>query len=126
MLRYLSIIPFTMRSALQDVELDGQLIKAGEAVSLLIQAANRDPDGWPDPDVLDLTRAAGGQLAFGHGIHQCLGQQLARVELQVALPALFDRFPTLRLAGPAQDMPMRTQASIHGVNRLLVGWSSSV
>jgi len=124
LLRYLSIIPFTMRSALAEVELDGQLITAGETVSLSIQAANRDPDQWPDPDALDLIRPAAGHLAFGHGIHQCLGQQLARLELQIALPALFNRFPALHLTEPAESVPMRDHASIYGITRLLVGWTS--
>ena len=122
LLRYLSIIAFTVRCALVDVELGGQLITAGETVSLSLQAANRDPDHWPDPDVLDLVRPPAGHLAFGHGIHQCLGQQLARVELQIALPALFDRFPALHLTEPAQSVPMRDHASIYGVTRLSVGW----
>jgi len=68
-------------------------------------------------------RDATGHLAFGHGSHQCLGQQLARVELRVAIPALFTRFPTLRLAVPAEDVPLRPgHQNIHGVHRLPVTW----
>ncbi|WP_312631679.1 cytochrome P450 [Streptomyces noursei] len=122
LLRYLSIIPGTVRTALEDVELHGRLIKAGESVTVSIPAANRDPQRFPDPDTLDLHRPASGHVAFGHGVHQCLGQQLARVEMQVVLPALLTRFPTLRLALPAQDVPMRTDMLIHGVHELPVAW----
>jgi cytochrome P450 len=123
LLRYLSIAHTGVRTALEDVELDGHLIKAGESVTISIQAANRDPEKFADPDRLDLSRKATGHLAFGHGIHQCLGQQLARVELSVALPALFTRFPTLRLAVPPEDVPVRPgHQNIYGVQRLPVTW----
>ncbi|MFD9035395.1 cytochrome P450 [Streptomyces sp. NPDC059567] len=122
LMRYLSIAHTTVRVALEDVELDGQVIRAGESVTLSIQAANRDPERFEDPDSLDLHRKATGQLGFGHGIHQCLGQQLARVEMRVALPALLTRFPTLRLAVPADDVPLRTDMNIYGVHSLPVTW----
>ncbi|WNO76609.1 cytochrome P450 [Streptomyces sp. AM8-1-1] len=122
LLRYLSIAHTGVRAALEDVELEGRLIKAGDSVTVSVQAANRDPAKFADPDTLDLRRKATGHLAFGHGIHQCLGQQLARVELRVALPALFTRFPSLRLAVPPQDVPLRTGMNIHGVHRLPVAW----
>jgi cytochrome P450 len=123
LLRYLTIAHTGVRAALADVELDGQLIKAGESVTISIQAANRDPAKFADPDTLELNRNASGHLAFGHGIHQCLGQQLARVEMRVALPALFTRFPTLRLAVPPEDVPLRPDhQSIYGVRRLPVTW----
>ncbi|WP_371127195.1 cytochrome P450 [Streptomyces sp. 2112.3] len=122
LLRYLSIAHTSARSALEDVELEGQLIKAGQTVVLSIEAANRDPERFPDPDTLDLHRKATGHLAFGHGIHQCLGQQLARVEMRVALPALLARFPTLRLAVPPEEVPLRHGMNIYGVHRLPVTW----
>jgi len=122
LLRYLSIAHTGARAALEDVELDGQLIKAGETVTVSIQAANRDPQKFADPDALDLRRQATGHVAFGHGIHQCLGQQLARVEMRVAYPALFSRFPTLRLAVPPEDVPLRTNMNIYGVHQLPVTW----
>ena len=122
LLRYLSIAHSGIRSALEDVELDGQLIKAGESVTISVEAANRDPEKFADPDTLDLHRKATGHLAFGHGIHQCLGQQLARVEMQVALPALFTRFPALRLTVPPEEVPLRTNMNIAGVHRLPVTW----
>ncbi|MFI6732442.1 cytochrome P450 [Nonomuraea sp. NPDC050451] len=124
LLRYLSIAPFTLRTALEDVELEGRLIRAGETVTVSLAAANRDPLHFDDPDTLDLLRSAGGHVAFGHGIHQCLGQQLARIELQVALPALVRRFPTLRLAVPLEDLALRTDMSVYGVHRLPVAWDA--
>ncbi|MEV0374217.1 cytochrome P450 [Streptomyces sp. NPDC050636] len=122
LMRYLSIADPGARSALEDVEIDGQVIKAGETVTLSMQAANRDPAKFTDPDALDLHRKATGHLGFGHGIHQCLGQQLARVEMRVALPALFTRFPALRLAVPPEEVPLRSNMSIYGVHRLPVAW----
>ncbi|GAB3568893.1 cytochrome P450 [Amycolatopsis endophytica] len=122
LLRYLTIAHTAVRAALEDVEVDGQVIKAGESVAVALQAANRDPARFPAPDDLDVHRRAAGQLAFGHGIHQCLGQQLARVEMRVAFPALLTRFPTLRLAVPPEEVPLRHGTSIHGVRSLPVTW----
>ncbi|MEU4029521.1 cytochrome P450 [Streptomyces anulatus] len=122
LLRYLSVADPLLRSALEDVEVEGQLIRAGETVTVSVQAANRDPRRFPDPDRLDIRRRATGHLSFGHGPHQCLGQQLARVEMTVALPALFARFPALRLAVPPGEVPLRERSSIYGVVSLPVAW----
>ncbi|MFI6797009.1 cytochrome P450 [Streptosporangium canum] len=123
LLRYLSVAKQFMRTALEDVELGGQTIKAGSTVILSYATANRDPERFADPHTLDLRRQDGGHLAFGHGIHQCLGQQLARVEMRVALPALVNRFPTLRLAVPAEEVGLRPEtADIYGVKSLPVTW----
>jgi cytochrome P450 len=122
LLRYLTVAHTTVKTALEDVELEGRTIAAGESVTLSLEAANRDPERFPGPDVLDLHRKATGHLGFGHGIHQCLGQQLARVELTVALPALLQRFPALRLGIPADEVPLRTDMNIYGVHRLPVTW----
>ncbi|MFD3513425.1 cytochrome P450 [Streptomyces sp. NPDC058657] len=122
LMRYLTIAHTTVKSALEDVELDGKVIRAGESVTMSMEAANRDPLRFPDPDTLDLHRRATGHLGFGHGIHQCLGQQLARVEMQVALPALLTRFPSLRLAVRPDEVPLRTDASIYGLHSLQVTW----
>ncbi|MDX3105913.1 cytochrome P450 [Nonomuraea angiospora] len=123
LLRHLSIAATGMRGVLEDVELGGKQLKAGDTVLIALNAANRDPAKFTDPDVLDLRRPATGHLAFGHGIHQCLGQQLARVEMRVAFPALLTRFPTLRLAVPADEVPLRTDpAQIYGVRSLPVTW----
>ncbi|WP_326767936.1 cytochrome P450 [Streptomyces sp. NBC_01591] len=123
LLRYLSVAKTFMRTALEDVEVGGRTIKAGSPVILSYNTANRDPERFADPHVLDLRRQDGGHLAFGHGIHQCLGQQLARVEMKVAFPALFNRFPTLRLAVPPEEVALRPEiADIYGVKSLPVTW----
>jgi cytochrome P450 len=111
-----------MRVAKADIELAGETIRAGETVTLSLPVINRDPERFPDPDRLDLTRSAGTHLAFGHGIHQCLGQQLARTELRIAYPALLRRFPTLKLAISPEEVPLRIHATIHGMHRLPVTW----
>ncbi|MEV0326764.1 cytochrome P450 [Micromonospora echinospora] len=125
LLRYLSVAKTFMRTALEDVEVGGQTIRAGSPVILSYHTANRDPERFADPHVLDLRRQDGGHLAFGHGIHQCLGQQLARVELRVAFPALVNRFPTLRLAVPPEKVDLRPEtADIYGVKSLPVTWDA--
>jgi cytochrome P450 len=122
LLRFLSVAHTGVRTALEDVELGGRVIKAGDSVTLSIMAANRDPERFADPDTLDLSRSAAGHAAFGHGIHQCLGQQLARIEMRVGFSALFTRFPTLRLAIPAGEVPLRTDSDVYGVHKLPVTW----
>ncbi|MEO3796518.1 cytochrome P450 [Nonomuraea sp. B10E15] len=123
LLRYLSIIQFgAQRAALEDVWLDGTLIRAGQTLVVSIPAVNRDHAKFPDPDTFDLAGDAAGHLGFGHGVHQCLGQQLARIEMRVAYPALFRRFPDLRLAAPDEEIPIRTDMAIYGVHRLPVAF----
>ncbi len=122
LLRYLSIVPMTMRTALEDVEVAGTLISKDETVALSLHQANRDPVHYPNPDTVDIGRDAASQLAFSHGVHQCLGQQLARVELRVALPALVNRFPNLRLAIPSDEVPLRGSTAMAGVQSLPVTW----
>ncbi|MBG0823028.1 cytochrome P450 [Planomonospora sp. ID91781] len=125
LLRYLSVAKQFHRVALEDVELGGHTITAGTTLILSLNTANRDPERFPDPHALDLRRNDGSHLAFGHGIHQCLGQQLARVEMRVALPALIRRFPSLRLAVPAEQVALRPEAAdIHGVKSLPVAWDA--
>ncbi|NLU72721.1 cytochrome P450 [Streptomyces sp. HNM0575] len=125
LLRYLSVAKTFMRTALEDVELGGRTIEAGSPVILSYSTANRDPERFAEPHALDVHRQDGGHLAFGHGVHQCLGQQLARVEMRVAFPALFDRFPTLRLAVPAEEVGLRPEtADVYGVKSLPVTWDS--
>ncbi|KAA8884485.1 cytochrome P450 [Nocardia colli] len=123
LLRYLTVAHTATRSALVDVALADRVIKAGETVALSLQAADRDPTVFDQPDSLDLRRNAVGHLGFGHGPHQCLGQQLARVELRTALTALTTRFPTLRLAIPADEIRTRANTlGVHGVPNLPVTW----
>jgi cytochrome P450 len=125
LLRYLSIVHLgaPTRAALEDVELDGRPVAEGETVTLSLPAANWDPAEFPEPDRIRLERPnARRHLAFGHGVHQCLGQQLARIELRIGYRALFERFPSLRLAEPARDIPLRENAAVYGVWRLPVSW----
>ena len=98
LLRYLNITHNGRRRvALEDIEIGGQTIRAGEGVIMANDIGNRDPDVFPDPDRLDVHRDARRHVAFGFGVHQCLGQPLARVELQVVYGTLYRRIPTLRL-----------------------------
>ncbi|MFF5252892.1 cytochrome P450 [Streptomyces leeuwenhoekii] len=123
LLRYLTIFQFGVpRTPLEDVELAGCLLRAGESVTCCLPAANRDPLRFPDPDRLDLTRPVGGHVAFGYGIHQCVGQNLARVELAVGYTALLRRFPGLRLAVPPGRVPLGTDMGFYCVHRLPVTW----
>ncbi|CAM3900591.1 cytochrome P450 [Kibdelosporangium persicum] len=125
LLRYLTIIHLGTpnRVALEDVELEGQVIRKGETVAIGLPAANRDPRVFGNPDVLHLQREeARRHLTFGGGIHQCLGQQLARVEMRIGYTRLFERFPTLRLAVPDKEIRMREKSAAYGVWELPVAW----
>lgn len=124
LLRYLTIVHFgKTRTALEDVEIAGEVITRGTSVTISVPAANRDPAKFDNPDVLDITReGAASHLTFGNGIHQCIGQQLSRVEQHIAFPALFRRFPDLRLAATAEQIPMRDNMFIYGAKKLPVAW----
>ncbi|MCW8376317.1 cytochrome P450 [Streptomyces justiciae] len=123
LLRYLHITHLGRRRAVtEDIEIGGQVIRAGEGVILANEIANRDPEVFPDPDRLDLTRDARRHVAFGFGVHQCLGQPLARMELQVVYGTLYRRIPTLRLACPLADVRFKNDAFIYGVHELPVAW----
>ncbi|HVW34463.1 MAG TPA: cytochrome P450 [Acidimicrobiia bacterium] len=123
LLRYLSAAQLLIgRVATEDLEVGGTVIRAGEGVRAMLASANRDERAFPDPDRLDLRRDARHHVAFGYGIHQCLGQPYARVEMQVALETLFRRIPTLRLAVPVDDLPFKHESAIHGLHRLPVEW----
>ncbi|CAM3700061.1 cytochrome P450 [Smaragdicoccus niigatensis] len=125
LMRYLTIVHFgTVRVAREDIDFRGQHIRAGQTVMMSLASANRDPNQFDQPDVLNLNREHSQHVAFGHGVHQCLGQQLARVEMQIAFPALFRRFPTLRLAVPAEQVPMRDDMFVYGVHALPVTWDT--
>ncbi|MFJ2004625.1 cytochrome P450 [Streptomyces chartreusis] len=123
LLRYLHITHLGRRRAVtEDIEIAGQVIKAGEGVIMVNEIGNRDPEVFADPDRLDITRDARRHVAFGFGVHQCLGQPLARMELQVVYGTLYKRIPTLRLAGDLRDVRFKTDAFIYGVHELPVSW----
>ncbi|MFF2806113.1 cytochrome P450 [Streptomyces sp. NPDC058000] len=124
LLRFHSIIRNgPRRAATTDIEIGGQLIRAGEGVVVAVPSANRDATVFADPDRLDVGRPnAQHHVAFGYGIHQCLGQALARVELQVVIATLLRRFPTMRPAGPVDEIPFRTDMAIYGCHALPVTW----
>ncbi|SEF37794.1 Cytochrome P450 [Amycolatopsis pretoriensis] len=121
LLRYLSVVTYLDRRATTDVEVDGHRIAADEWLSLSVLAANHDPALVGEPG-LDVRRKPVPHLAFGFGAHQCLGQQLARMELKIALPALLRRFPDLRLTVPFERLEFRTFSPIHGVTSVPVTW----
>ncbi|MFG2138036.1 cytochrome P450 [Streptomyces sp. NPDC048650] len=124
LLRFHSIIRNgPRRVATADIEIDGHLIRAGEGVVAAVPSANRDESVFADADRLDICRPnAQHHVAFGYGIHQCLGQALARVELQVVIGTLLRRFPTMRPAVPVEEIPFRTDMSIYGCHALPVTW----
>ena len=106
----------------EDIQLGGVVIPAGELVIPLYSTANRDPSVFTDPDRFDVTREAASHLAFGAGVHHCLGAQLARVELQEAFRGLIGRLPGLRLAVPASDLEFKPGMAIHSLRELPVRW----
>ena len=123
LMRYLSIVHTgIIRTALKDVTIGGTAIKAGDAVICSLPSANRDEAITDDPDVLDLTRRPTSHVAFGHGIHHCLGAPLARLEMRIAFPALLRRFPGLRLAVPFEKIEFRSLSVVYGIQSLPVTW----
>ncbi|MFI7387800.1 cytochrome P450 [Streptomyces sp. NPDC049813] len=122
LLRYLSIADGLLRVAREDIEVAGETIRAGEGVVFSTSLINRDEDAFAAPDALDWDRSARHHLAFGFGVHQCLGQNLARAELDIALRTLFARLPGLRLAVPAEEIPFKPGDTIQGMLELPVAW----
>jgi cytochrome P450 len=123
LLRYLTIVHSGRRRvALADIEVDGVTIRAGEGVVLSNDVANRDPAAFPAPDRLDIDRNPRHHVAFGFGVHQCLGQPLARVELQVVYRTLYRRIPALRLAVDLDEIPFKHDGNVYGVYELPVTW----
>ncbi|MFB7598152.1 cytochrome P450 [Streptomyces sp. NPDC056160] len=113
------------RYALEDVELSGGVVRAGEPVVASNAAANRDTAVYTCPERLDLTRQEASHVGFGHGPHHCLGAQLARMELQVALRILLERLPGLRLAGTGEDLVWKAGAGVKGLEKMLVTWDAA-
>jgi cytochrome P450 len=110
----------TYRRTTEPIELDGVHIPADQLVLVGLGSANRDGERFGDADSLDITRPVGGHLAFGHGIHYCLGAPLARQEAEVAFAALLDRFPDMSLAVPVADLVWRSSVIVHGLEELPV------
>jgi cytochrome P450 len=122
LLRFLSVAHHVAyRQAAEPIDIEGVHISPDDGVIAPVQAANHDPERFADPDRFDITRDARGHIAFGYGIHQCLGQALARVELQAVFSQLFERFPTLELAVPFEQLNFRN-SMIYGVEALPVTW----
>lgn len=123
LMRYLSIIQNGQRRvATDDIEIAGETIRAGEGIILDLAPANWDAHAYPEPDRLDLTRDANQQLGFGYGRHQCVGQQLARAELQIVFHTLLRRIPTMKLAIPLDEVPFKHDRLAYGVYELPVTW----
>lgn len=123
MLRYLTITHGGRRRwAKEDIEFAGQVIKAGDPVIMPTDIGNRDPGVYDNPDTLDITREAKNHLAFSFGPHQCLGQPLARLELEIVYSTLYRRIPTLKLAKPVDELSFKNDISIYGVFELPVTW----
>ncbi|MFD2421591.1 cytochrome P450 [Amycolatopsis pigmentata] len=123
LLRYYTIAGLSVvRAAVEDVEIGGVVIKAGEGVVVQIHHADHDPEVFRDPAALDFDRGARNHVAFGFGAHQCLGQNLARMELQIVFDTLFARIPDLRLAVEENQLPFKDDANIYGLYELPVTW----
>jgi cytochrome P450 len=112
------------RVATADIEVGGVLIRAGEGIIAAADVANRDSASFPDGDSLDIDRPARHHLAFGYGVHQCLGQPLARLELQVAYGSLFRRIPTLARAKPIAELSCKHDMTVYGRHDLPVTWQT--
>ncbi|MEV6301291.1 cytochrome P450 [Actinoplanes sp. NPDC051861] len=123
LLRYLNITHNgRSRVATADIEINGQTIRAGDGILMPTEIGNRDPAVFTDPDRLDVDRDARHHIAFGFGVHQCLGQPLARMELQVVFGTLYRRIPGLRLATPVDEIPFKHDGAVYGVYELPVTW----
>lgn len=124
LMRYLSIIQNGQRRvAIDDIEISGETIKAGEGIIIDLAPANWDAKAFSDPDKLDLRREnAKEEVGFGYGRHQCVGQQLARAEMQIVFPTLLRRIPTMKLAIPFDDVPFKHDRLAFGVYSLPVTW----
>ena len=123
LLRFDSPVQATGRLVTEDLELGGRLLRKGQAVLLLLGAANHDPARFPDPDRLDLARTPNHHGAFAFGPHYCLGAPLARLEAQIAIPALFATFPDLRL--PTAEVEWHENFVLRGLKALPVSFSAA-
>ncbi|MEV7027537.1 cytochrome P450 [Kitasatospora sp. NPDC093558] len=121
--RLTSVADVLPRVATADVEIAGHTIRAGDGVLVSLMLMNRDLAAWDDPDALDIGRRAGRHVAFGYGVHQCVGQNLARAVMETALTVLLLRVPTLRLAVPAGQVKVNPPYVLQGsMSELPVAW----
>ncbi|MER7465860.1 cytochrome P450 [Streptomyces sp. NPDC097981] len=122
LMRFLSIADGMLRVATEDIEIGGVTVRADDGVVFSTSVINRDAAVFDEPDALDWHRSARHHVAFGFGIHQCLGQNLARAEMEIALGTLFTRLPGLRLAAEPDRIPFRPGDTIQGMVELPVAW----
>jgi cytochrome P450 len=123
LMRYLTIVhSLVERVATEDLTIAGQLVQAGDFVLMNLPAGNWDTSFVEHPELLDVDRKARGHLGFGFGVHQCIGQNLARAELQIALSTLVRRLPGLRLAVAESELRFQNEKEIYGVDALPVTW----
>lgn len=123
LLRYLSIADLiTARIAAEDTDLGGTPVRAGDGVFALLAAADWDPAAFPDPARFDIRRDNRDHVAFGYGLHHCIGHNLARLELEIAFSTLLRRIPTLRAVVPVDELPYGHGRVLHGVDELPVAW----
>lgn len=123
LLRYLSPGDLaTSRVALEDMQIGDVTVRKGEGIIVLGMAANRDPAVFDEPDTLDIDRESRNHVAFGHGIHHCIGAEIARVELAIVISTLFRRLPNLRLAKPWNELRYKDGNVMYGVYEMPVAW----
>src|SRR5207244_4165117 len=119
MLRYDTAVQLDFRTALEDVEIGGQRITKGQGIMLLLGAANHDPEVFHAPEQFDITRRAANHLAFGRGVHHCLGAPLARTEARLAFTGLLERFSDIRLL--TEHPPFKDNVVLRGLQALPIG-----
>jgi len=123
LMRYLTIVHSQVdRVATEDLSIGGESIRAGDFLLMNLPAANWDPDFVDDPTSFDVARNPRGHLGFGFGVHQCIGQHLARTEMQIALSTLARRLPNLKLAVAADELRFQNEQEIYGIEELPITW----
>jgi cytochrome P450 len=123
LLRYLTVPHLGRhRAATQDFEIDGHVLRAGEGVVVALNIANRDPEQFSEPNNLDIRRENRSHLAFGFGVHACLGATLARLELEIVYTALIKRMPNLSVAVPVDQLEFKSDNAVYGLQQLPITW----
>jgi cytochrome P450 len=122
MLRYITMVQSERRACVADTVVAGQKIRAGDGLLVMLSSANRDESVFDSPETFDVERKTVRHLAFGSGVHQCLGQAVARLLLHLVFPNLFEQLPDLRLAVPFESLSFRENRPLFGVDEMLVEW----